>query len=101
MNETEIDAQLDTEVEDSERTRDEPMDTNEMRSNRSVVFTLRLNPDELQAVNDAAAVADLPSSTLVRAWILDRLKQADQPDESLRAIVHDEVVAAVKEALAS
>jgi len=101
MNETELAARLAAEIEDSERTRDVPMDTSAMRANRSEVFTLRLNPDELLAVNAVAEAAGLPPSTLVRAWILDRLKTVDVQPESLRTIVHDEVVAAVREALAS
>ncbi len=101
MSEAEQAARIATEIDDSERSSDVPMDTTAMRANRSVVFTLRLNPDEIHAVNEAAENADLPPSTLVRAWILDRLKTASSPQESLRAIVHEEVVAAVKEALAS
>lgn len=66
---------------------------------RSTVFTLRLSIEELAAVQSAADSAGLPPSTLARKWILDGLTA--QPQEDLRAIVHDEVLAAVREALAS
>jgi len=66
---------------------------------RSSVFTLRLSTEELAALQVAAADAGLPPSTLARKWILDGL--VTDPPEDLRTIVHDEVVAAVREALAS
>lgn len=100
MNEAERDAMIAAEIADSERTHGDPMDATAMRPNRSVVFTLRLNPDELKAITDVAEASDLPPSTLVRTWILERIKHS-HPEKDLRSIVHDEVVAAVREALAS
>jgi len=64
---------------------------------------VRLSPDEVAAVQLAAERADLPASTLVRSWIVERARNEGlSPAESrLRALIHEEVRAAVREALAS
>jgi len=40
---------------------------------KSVTFSLRLNPDELAAVQQLADERDVPASALVRGWIVQRL----------------------------
>jgi hypothetical protein len=63
--------------EESERTKDEPYPagTEFPRPNvgRSKPFTVRLSASESAAVQRVANRAHLPASTMVRAWILDRL----------------------------
>ena len=56
-----------------------------------------------QAVQAAAERAQLPASTLFRSWIVERIRSLDPEgaDARLRALIHDEVRAAVREALAS
>lgn len=65
--------------EESERTREEPYPagTQFTRPNRdrSRVYSVRLSEAEYQAVQQVAAAAHLPASTLVRSWILARLEQ--------------------------
>jgi len=41
--------------------------------NRSTVYSVRLSPDEVASVQELADEAGLPSSTLVRSWIVERL----------------------------
>ena len=76
---------------------------NGVNRNRSTVYSVRLTEDEVAAVQAAAERAQLPASTLVRSWIVERIRSLDPEgaDARLRALIHDEVRAAVREALAS
>ena len=93
--------------DDAEANRDVPLSDGVVgtRPNlgRSVVYSVRLMPDEVAAVQAAADRAGLPSSTLVRSWIVERLNSgtASSAEANLRALIHEEVYAAVHEALAS
>jgi hypothetical protein len=64
-----------------------------------------LTLEKVAAVQAVADQVGLPASTLVRSWIVERIKaaveQSGDPDAKLRALIHDEVRAAVHEALAS
>lgn len=62
--------------EDTEGTPDEPLSANATRPARGKVLSIRLNPDEFEALNQYAERLELPPSTLVRGWILSQL-QAD------------------------
>ncbi len=42
---------------------------------RSVMFSIRLNPDELAELERYAGQRGLPARTLARAWILARLRE--------------------------
>ncbi len=42
---------------------------------RTLVYSVRLSPDESNAIQRIADTKHLPASALVRAWILDRLEQ--------------------------
>jgi hypothetical protein len=70
---------LDDEAEHAEATKDDPIPASALaratRPNRgkSVMFSLRLNPDELAAVQALADDQGVPASTLVRGWILRQL----------------------------
>lgn len=70
---------------------------------RSTVYSVRLTEDEVAAVQAAAERAQLPASTLVRSWIVERVRSlnSEAADAKLRALIHEEVRAAVREALAS
>lgn len=65
------------EAEHAELHRDDPMPTDARgtRLNRakSVMFSLRLNPEEFAAVQELANSSDVPVSALVRGWIVQRL----------------------------
>jgi hypothetical protein len=70
---------LDEEAEHAEATKDDPIPASALaratRPNRgkSVMFSLRLNPDELAAVQAMAEDQGVPASTLVRGWIVRQL----------------------------
>jgi hypothetical protein len=93
--------------EEAEATRDDPLPTGVIgtRPNlgRSTVYSVRLTPDEVAAVQAAADRAGLPASTLVRSWIVERVndEHTSGAEARLRALIHEEVRAAVREALAS
>jgi hypothetical protein len=65
---------------------------------RSTVYSVRLNPSEVTALQEYADEAGLPASTLVRSWIIERLR-SDGTAPDIRQLIHDEVQAAVREAL--
>ncbi|RAX21045.1 hypothetical protein DRB06_07130 [Actinomyces sp. Z5] len=62
--------------EESEVTREAeyPVNTVPVRPNRSQVYSVRLTPQEREAIEAVAEAKHLPASTLVRAWILERLE---------------------------
>ncbi|MGI9192971.1 MAG: hypothetical protein ACR2FO_00435 [Actinomycetota bacterium] len=41
---------------------------------RSTVYSIRLNPEEIAEVQALADSAQLPASTLVRSWIIERVR---------------------------
>jgi hypothetical protein len=41
---------------------------------RSTVYSIRLNPEEVAEVQALADAAGLPPSTLVRSWIIERIR---------------------------
>lgn len=65
------------EAEHAEATKDYPMPSGTVytKPNRakSVIFTVRLNPDELAAVQQLAGKRGIPAATLVRGWIVRQL----------------------------
>jgi hypothetical protein len=54
---------------------------------RSVMFSIRLNPDELAELERYADHRGLPARTLARAWILARLREETGGQEDLHARV--------------
>lgn len=54
---------------------------------RSVMFSVRLNPDELAELERYADQRGLPARTLARAWILDRLRAQNAGGDDLAARV--------------
>lgn len=59
---------------------------------RSTVYSIRLNPEEVAAVQALAEAADLPASTLVRSWIIERVRreqgEVSDAETELRAAQH-------------
>lgn len=83
---------IDAEAEYGEAHRNEPIPAGVRGSRpnqaRSVMFSLRLNPDELAAVQDLAKANDVPASALVRGWIVQRLAaQRGAPTDDTAAVV--------------
>jgi hypothetical protein len=66
-----------------------PEDVTAERRNlgRSVMFSIRLNPDELAELERYAGQRGLPARTLARAWILARLHEETGDHDDLRARV--------------
>ncbi len=68
-----------------------PAGAKPVRRNRSksVLFSVRLKPEELAALHALAADAELPTSTLVRSWILDRIANSGAKDTT--TALHDTI----------
>lgn len=66
-----------------------PKDVKGERRNlgRSVMFSIRLNPDELAELERYADQHGLPARTLARAWILARLREETGGHGNLEARV--------------
>jgi hypothetical protein len=65
---------------------------------RSTVYSVRLAPDEVAAIQAQAEAAGVPPATLARTWIVERLQSGPVPEQMRRAI-REEVRDAVREAL--
>jgi hypothetical protein len=50
---------------------------------RSVMFSVRFNPDELADLQHFAEPRGLHARTLARAWILERMRAEGEEDDSL------------------
>jgi hypothetical protein len=75
---SDIERLIDQETEASESSPDAPIPegTTVTRPNqsRSTVYSIRLNADEVDALQVLAGSAGVPASTLARAWIVDRIR---------------------------
>jgi len=74
-----IEKLIDQETESSEEDRDAPIPAGATLSRpnraRSAVYSIRLDPDEVIALQTIAEAAGLPSSTLARSWIVGRIRE--------------------------
>lgn len=75
------------ELEHSEATREEqlPQTGVRRRSGRARVFSVRLDPDDIEAIEQIARRMDVPVTALVRGWVLRGM--AEHGDESLASAV--------------
>jgi hypothetical protein len=100
---TELDKLLREEAEHAEQHADAPADSGTTVSKpghaRSSVYSVRLNSDELAALQALAEETGIPSSALVRSWILERIRPGGGIRGELRQLIHDEVREAVQDAL--
>ena len=82
---------IDDEAEYAELHRGDPIpaDAHATRPNRvkSVMFSLRLNPDELAAVQELARERGVPASAVVRGWIVQRLAAERNAPTDTAAVV--------------
>lgn len=88
---SEVERLIDQEAEHAERHRDDaiPPDATGARPNRakSVMFSLRLNRDELAEVQRLADEQGVPASALVRGWIVHRIAaDANAPTTAAAAV---------------
>lgn len=90
---TELERLIADEAEHAEAHRDDPIPVEALaratRPNlaRSVMFSLRLNPDELAAVQELAGERSVPASALVRGWIVQRLAAEGNAPSDTAAVV--------------
>ena len=82
---SEIKKLIDEETEASEKNRDAPIpegaEVTRPNQARSTVYSIRLNPDEVAALQSLAEAAGVPGSTLARSWIVERIRE-EQSDLS-------------------
>jgi len=82
---------IDGEAEFAELHRNDPIpdDAPATRPNRakSVMFSLRLNPAEVAAVQELAGERGVPASALVRGWILQRVAAERNEPTDTAAVV--------------
>jgi hypothetical protein len=60
-----------------------PDDGHRRNLNRSVMFSVRFNPSELEELQHYAEQRGLPARTLARAWILERMREETGQGDSL------------------
>lgn len=60
-----------------------PEDGHRRNLNRSVMFFVRFNPEEIEELQRYADQRGLPARTLARIWILERMRQESGADDSL------------------
>lgn len=79
------------EAEHAERHRDDPFPESARgtwpKRAKSVMLSLRLNPDEMAAVQALATELGVPVSALVRGWIVQRVEaEKSTPTEAAAAV---------------
>ncbi len=83
----------------AEQHRDDPIPLNAVSTRpnqaKSVMFSLRLNPDELTALQELAREREVPASALVRGWITQRIT-AEHNAPSTTAAAVDQLEADVR-----
>jgi hypothetical protein len=76
---SEINKIIEEETDASETNRDAPIsdDAKISRPNRSrsTVYSIRLNPEEVAALQALGEAAGVPGSTLARSWIVERIRE--------------------------
>jgi hypothetical protein len=93
MNREQVEQQLAEETEASERTRDEPLSERaaRKRQTRSVVYSIRLTPEQTQEIQRIAAAAAVPATALVRGWVLQGLaaEREGSVEQTVEALSRD------------
>jgi hypothetical protein len=81
------------EVEASERTRDAPVSGHAARKRptRSVVYSVRLTPEQTREIQQLADTAGIPAAGLVRGWVLQGLaaERAGSVEQTVEALSRD------------
>jgi hypothetical protein len=93
MNRNELERLIAEETEASERTRDEPLSERAARrgQTRSVVYSIRLTPEQTEEIQRIAAMADVPATALVRGWVLQGLaaEREGSVEQTVEALSRD------------
>src|SRR5215471_6160691 len=81
------------EVEASERTRDAPVSGRAVRKRptRSVVYSIRLTPEQTEEIQQLADTAGIPAAGLVRGWVLQGLaaEREGSVEQTVEALSRD------------
>jgi hypothetical protein len=93
MNKKELGQLLAEETEASERTRDESLSDRaaRKRQTRSVVYSIRLTPEQTEEIQRIAANAGVPATGLVRGWVLQGLaaEREGSVEQTVEALSRD------------
>jgi hypothetical protein len=93
MSSKELNQLLAEETEASERTRDEPLSdrATRKRQTRSVVYSIRLTPEQTEEIQRIAASAGVPATGLVRSWVLQGLaaEREGSVEQTVEALSRD------------
>jgi hypothetical protein len=93
MNRNELERLIAEETEASERTRDKPLSERAARrgQTRSVVYSIRLTPEQTEEIQRIAAAADVPATALVRGWVLQGLstEREGSVEQTVEALSRD------------
>ena len=83
-----IEKLIDQEAASSEENPDAPIPPRATLSRpnraRSAVYSIRLDPEEVVALQTIAEAAELPPSTLARSWIVERIREQTGLNDSVR-----------------
>lgn len=90
MSRKELDELLAEETEASERTRDEPLSdqAKRKRDTQSVVYSIRLTPEQIAEIQRLAAETGVLATALVRGWVLQGLvaERDDSVEQTVEAL---------------
>ena len=93
MSSKELNQLLAEETEASERTRDEPLSdrATRKRQTRSVVYSIRLTPEQTEEIQRIAEAAGVPAAGLVRGWVLQGLaaEREGSVEQTMEALSRD------------
>ncbi len=93
MNPEELERLIAEETEASERARDEPPSGRAVRKRptRSVVYSIRLTPEQTQEIQRIAEGAGIAAAGLVRGWVLQGLaaERENSVEETVEALSRD------------
>jgi hypothetical protein len=93
MNHEELEQLIAEETEASEQARDEPPSGRAARKSqtRSVVYSVRLTPEQTQEIQRIADHAGVPAAGLVRGWVLQGLaaERENSVEQTVEALSRD------------
>lgn len=93
MSHSELERLIAEETEASEQTRDEPQSERAVRKRRtrSVIYSIRLTPEQTLEIKRLADEAGVPVAVLVRGWVLQGLaaEQENSVAQTVEALSRD------------
>lgn len=92
MKREDLDKVISEEAVASERTRDDPISgqATRKRQTRSVVYSVRLTPEQTEEIQQIADRAGIPAAGLVRGWVLQGLaaERENSVEQTVEALAH-------------